>query len=124
MLCFKLVPLLYSLVFGLTLSEGKEVDVTHRVTFDIQIGDQIVGQIVLGLFGNVVPITVKNFATLSDPKGFKGYHYSGSKFHRVIPKFMIQGGDITSGDGRGAISIYGTDSMMKTSISSTLKPVS
>ena len=37
----------------------------------------------------------------------KNLHYKGTMFHRIIPGFMIQGGDITIGNGKGGESIYG-----------------
>ncbi|XP_021917604.1 peptidyl-prolyl cis-trans isomerase B-like isoform X2 [Zootermopsis nevadensis] len=80
--------------------------VTDQVYFDISIGGEHVGRIVLGLFGDVVPKTVKNFLTIASD-GIDGKTYANTEFHRVIKKFMIQGGDIIKHDGSGSISIYG-----------------
>ncbi|KAK3102214.1 hypothetical protein FSP39_009653 [Pinctada imbricata] len=61
------------------------------------------GVIVLELYWKHTPNTCRNFAELAR----RGY-YNGTKFHRIIKDFMIQGGDPT-GTGRGGASIYGKE---------------
>jgi cyclophilin family peptidyl-prolyl cis-trans isomerase len=81
-----------------------------RVFFDISIASSPAGRIVFELYNDVVPKTAENFRSLCTGFDLNGklLTYKGSKFHRIIPEFMCQGGDFTTGDGRGGMSIYGS----------------
>lgn len=85
---------------------------TSKVFFEIGIDGKSAGRVELELWGKTVPKTAENFRALATGEKGKGksgkmLHFKGSPVHRVIPAFMMQGGDFTAGNGTGGESIYG-----------------
>ena len=86
---------------------------TDKCTLEFAVDGAYLGKVVVGVFGNAVPKTAKNFMVLcgndydKDKKIVTPKKYPGSIVHRVIPGFMIQAGDYEKNDGTGGKSIYG-----------------
>ncbi|KAI9865152.1 MAG: hypothetical protein M1813_002472 [Trichoglossum hirsutum] len=80
-----------------------------RVFLDIQIGTEPAGRLVIELFVDKTPKTSENFRALCTGELGRHLSYIRAPFHRIIEDFMVQGGDITKGNGTGGKSIYGKE---------------
>ncbi|XP_033750424.1 peptidyl-prolyl cis-trans isomerase-like [Pecten maximus] len=89
--------------------------VTEEVWFEVLIedyedGENFIGRFVVGLFGEVAPMTSLNFLSIAKKAktpNRKTLHYQNTPIHRIVPDFVIQMGDVINGDGTGGDSIYG-----------------
>ncbi|KAL7414674.1 cyclophilin-like domain-containing protein [Mrakia frigida] len=77
----------------------------QKVFFSIQIDGEPAGDIIFKLYDDVVPKTARNFRELATGQN-KGQSYQASGFHRIIPGFMLQGGDYERHNGTGGKCIY------------------
>ena len=109
---FGLLPLMMILLSAYTQKRAKDATVTHVVALEMQVGKyRYLKPIKLGLFGYDVPKTVDNFMKICTRKNFtlnnQKLSFDRTVVHRVIPKFMMQAGDFTAGNGTGGMSIFG-----------------
>lgn len=110
---FKNKPYVQQNVYSDALALNGHLSTLPKIYFNIEIKSlNIIGKIVIELYMNVCPKTCENFRALCS--GEYGYTKNGQKlsyknsiFHRIIPGFMCQSGDILSGTGHDSISIYG-----------------
>ncbi|WP_295543211.1 peptidylprolyl isomerase [uncultured Thiohalocapsa sp.] len=96
-----------ALVAALGLAATSAAAENPHVELAVSIGGEPAGTVELELFQDVTPKTAENFRVLCSGELGEDMAYAGTPFHRIIPGFMIQGGDFTNGNGTGGKSIYG-----------------
>lgn len=83
--------------------------ITEKVYMDVAIGNRYAGRVLIGLYGNELPMTVENFIRLCEGYvvGDKTIGYKNTPFHSIHPNIMMVGGDVITGRGTHSLSIYG-----------------
>ena len=109
------MKLSYAILTGLAVmsanASAKSKAVTHEMTFNVTVDGKKAGDIQMELWGETAPATVLNFVAMCEKDvtlAGKKHPFKDVAFHRVIPSFMMQGGDFTNGNGTGGRSIYGS----------------
>jgi len=102
-------------MFAAGYADPDPLQVTDEIYFDVKVkdmdgpGEDYKGRFVIGVFANAAPMTSLNFVSLA--RGFtrakQTLTYKNSIIHRIVADFVIQMGDITTGDGSGGKSIFG-----------------
>jgi peptidylprolyl isomerase len=98
---FSFLIALFSLQFLMMNFSYAEVDSSEQDAKPVVVFDTTQGSFEVTLFPEIAPKAVENFLKLAE-----SHYYDGTTFHRVIPGFMIQGGD-PQGNGTGGQSIWG-----------------
>lgn len=111
-----LVSALASLFALSTAAAKSNFTVTSEIVLEVEVknyngnGDDLSGDIVIGLFGDTVPVASLNFKTLCG--GFKRPNigkvsYRNTYCHRIVKDMLLHCGDVFNTDGHGGTSIYG-----------------
>lgn len=108
---------LFAAAFATLISLGwcGDFTVTDEAWFDVQVddmdgpGQHYTGRFTVALFGDVAPMTVMNFVAITRgySRGPEKLSYKDTPIHRIVQDFVVQMGDITTGDGTGGKSIFG-----------------
>ncbi|KAF5301014.1 hypothetical protein FQR65_LT08997 [Abscondita terminalis] len=89
-----------------SISDGQCVEEKPRCFMDFRVKDGVyLGRIVIELYHNYVPVTVQNFLSICSNQD--GLTYKHSEIHKIYANSHMDLGDITKGNGKGGISIYG-----------------